>query len=148
MKQLQEIKKEAKTLAQKRSWVKDGFEKLLIKMDTQVEEIESDFFVQIKSNVEISDSWKNERYQGESLYFYFRFDTRKDAFFEIREELYNPEAIETESISPNSMSIPQIRDFLSELPELLEKILEKLKDENEEMKDTKEMLQKMIASVL
>lgn len=133
MENLIKIQEKAQTLANKRTWIKTEFNELMDELDKIVAPIHSDYFLQVPIDVVRSNN-----YEQEPDRFYFRLDTTyKNACFELRlsdSEYYdNVGEFRTEYVSVDDLSIYEIRELLTALPDTLNKLLAKIEEKNIEM---------------
>lgn len=141
MKELVKVKNVAQELAEKKSWVLKGFVELFELMNSEVEEIESDFYIDVDTGV----TREYCEITGGKLNYKLRFDTRTDAFFQMRIDEFSGNNWTTEKIySLSYIHTSDIRQIAQVIPKLLEEIAEKIEGWDEKYNETKSKLENMI----
>lgn len=131
---LDQIKMEAKELAEKRSWVRKNADELLKKMNAMMKEINSDYCIDVEMNLDIAD----EEEYTEDVYLIFDTKTSGEFFFDTKKSY---ETGWTGRTSFNWFTTKNIRILVNELPRALEKIIKEIRTLDKKYHGTIEQLQ-------
>jgi len=136
---IEEIKKEAEALAEKKSWIRKGFSELLEKMNKEVQIVVGDFRVYGK----LYDVPAECDLQVDISY-QLVFDGGNDAEFFLQKHIDKYEA-RYETVGVQEIDTSTLRMCVIGLPCALDEILAKLRALNTKYQDTITLLSEMIA---
>ena len=142
---LEEIKKQVKSLAGKKSWVKKSFKELLKKIN---DELKDDLE---KAGIKYWKTIADFHYDNQNDYFYPDCEGEKTVFcvnkygkIGITCFKYRGEWEHGFDLNINKMKIVNIRKALEELPSFLTDLLEYTKAQNKNVKEAKQKVQKVL----
>lgn len=132
---IEEIRKEAEALVKKQSWVRKGFSDLLSGMNEQVAHIKGEFIIHGKLFEEV-DEYHCYVQEG----YFLKFTGKNDAEFSIQ---YKIEGQRYENFNLERCAITLIRKCIAGIPDALDEILVKLKEQNGKYQEAVEKLNEM-----
>jgi restriction endonuclease S subunit len=144
--QLEMIEEGARGLAEKKSWIREGFQELIQMMnDISIKELVSDFHIDVLfETVESCEYPRGYPTRCREKDIFFRFETKQSPHFCLIIQEYKQ--IQKE-IDIDAIPTEVLQKIVSELPTVLEKMIEELEAKNKKYEKVKNLLRKMLDSI-